>query len=226
MAVQTYHAISRYISRAGVFRLLHRLLPDDLNPIPIRVQRKRNMPHLSILELLFEPVPSTCYPCACSLDIVHTDTHMAKPAKRLFVAIVDSKLGVRLCAVVVCKLDEAGAVKEASIGGSGGGRIVAKEVEVESGLGKLELFEQSHAEKFIKLDGTHGILDAEHGVVEFVLGRVGSGRHGCVGFWWYEMRKSGEWAMDECELFTIERVQRSRCLGLQTTDALLQVHDG
>lgn len=60
--------------------------------------------------------------------------------------------------------------------------VKGEKVECEPGFVVVLTGDLLHAEKVVEFDGFLGIFDAEHGVVEFVLGGVGcvSGRH-CAG---------------------------------------------
>lgn len=110
------------------------------------------MSHPPIRQLLLELVTRLLDPLARGLEVVYTDTRVAKPAVRLDVAVVDLVLRVGLGAVVVGELDEPFAVPHVVAGRHGAGRVVAEEVEVELVLGEGEFLEEGHAEEGVELD--------------------------------------------------------------------------
>jgi hypothetical protein len=138
---RAYHPIRLDIRRLDTLRLLDRLLPYNLNPVPIRVQHKRNMAHAPVRQLLLELIPGVFNALARGLQVVDADARVAKAAVRLDVAVVDLVLGVVLGAVVVSQLDEALAVPHVVAAGRGLGRVVAEEVEIELGVGELEFLD-------------------------------------------------------------------------------------
>lgn len=157
MERNSYHSIGGHIRSRNALRLLNRLLADNLNPVLIGVQHERDMPHLAVRQLLLERVPGVLEALARRLDVVDADARVPEPAVRLRVAVVDLVLRVVLGAVVVRQLDDALAVERAAAGGPRVGRVVGQKVEVELGLGLLDLLDDLHAEGLVELDCEAGV---------------------------------------------------------------------
>lgn len=140
----THHPIRPNIRRQPLLLgVLRALTPPpqahNLNPIPIRIQRKRNMLHASILQSLLEPIPRLLDPLTSGLDIINGDTHVSEPAMGLRVAVIHFVRRVVLGPVVVRQLDEALAVERAVPVGMCGWAVVPEEVEVEFRFGELKV---------------------------------------------------------------------------------------
>lgn len=155
--VGPYHPVRLRIRHLPLLRRIIRALrvlplANDFHPVPIRVQRERDVLHASVRELLLEPVPRVLDPLARGLDVVHGDAHVPEPAMRLRVAVVDLVVGVVLGAVVVRQLDEALPVERAVALRLRARPVVPQEVQVEFGIGELQLLEHAHAEEFVELD--------------------------------------------------------------------------
>lgn len=73
------------------------------------------------------------------------DTSVAKATMRLSVAGVDLILGVVFGAVVMGQLDDAFSVEDAVAVGQSFGGVVGEEVEIELGIGELQLLHNGHA---------------------------------------------------------------------------------
>jgi hypothetical protein len=114
------------------------------------------MAHAPVRQLLLEPVPGLLDALARGLQVVDADARVAEAAVRLDVAVVDLVLGVVLGAVVVRQLDEALAVPHVAAARRGLGRVVAEEVEVELGVGELELLDEGQAQEGVELDCARG----------------------------------------------------------------------
>ena len=147
----TYHAVGAKIRLLDILCLLYRLLAYYLHPVAIRVKHKGDMPHSAVCQLLLELVASILNAPTGSLDVVYTDAGMAEATVGLLVAIVDGELRVVLCAVVVCKLNQALTIKDGIPVGKSLGPVVAQEVEVELVIGELELLDNAHSEEFVEL---------------------------------------------------------------------------
>ena len=148
----TYHAIGLHVGGAHALRLLHGLLPDDLNPIPVGIEHERDALHAPIRQLLLERVAGVLEALAGGLDVVDGDAGVSEAAEGLGVAVHDVVVRVGLGAVVVRQLDEPRPVAPLARVREGERRVVAEEVEVEFGFGLGDLAEHFHAEEFVELD--------------------------------------------------------------------------
>ncbi len=114
----TNHAISARIRSRALFlgvvgALGAQALRDDLDPVSVRIERKGDMLHASVGELLLELITRILDALACRLDVVDGDTDVSEAAVRLLVAVVDGVGVVGLGAVVMRELDDALAVERA-----------------------------------------------------------------------------------------------------------------
>lgn len=150
--IWTHHAVGADIRLSLVLRLLDGLLADNLNPVAVRVERKGNVPHAAVGELLLELVPGVLDALARGLDVVDADAGVAEAAVRLRVAVVGLEVGVILGAVVVRQLDDALAVDKRVSVRDGLRAVVRHKVEVKLGLGHLELLDEAHAEELVEFD--------------------------------------------------------------------------
>lgn len=84
--------------------------------------------------------------------MVDRDAEVPEPAVRLLVPVVDRVARVRLGPVVVRQLDHALAVREPVAVRRRRRPVVRQEVQVELGLGKLELLDQAQPQELVELD--------------------------------------------------------------------------
>ena len=136
-----YHLVRRNVRGRNISRLLDGVLGNNLDPITVRVERKGDMSHTTVSQLLLELVAGILKALAGSLDIVDADAKVAETAIRFLVAIVYGVVWVILRAMVVRELDKSLPIKRGVTMRVSLGTIVAEEVEIELGLGKLELFD-------------------------------------------------------------------------------------
>jgi hypothetical protein len=157
----TYHAICACVSVLDVLRLLNWVLPDDFNPITVRVQNEGDMAHASIGELLLELVTRILEPRAGSLYVIYRHAEMPEALVRFRVAVGNLVVWIVFGAVVVSELDNALAVGPVIAVGHCLGAVVCEEVEVELGVRVLDLIDHFHAEEFIELDTPLRVLNAK-----------------------------------------------------------------
>jgi hypothetical protein len=146
---------------------------NDLDPVSIGIQNEGNVLHSTLVQLLLELDANLVEPLTGSLNVVNSNSQMAK-ALGLGVSVVVREVSLVLGAPVVGQLEET-----FSVAGSGGVvhlkvLIVRKEIKSELGVLVLGSSEESHAQLFsVELNGLLGVLDSQHGVVESVRRRVG-----------------------------------------------------
>lgn len=146
----TNHAVRIQVSLLDISSLLDRLLPDNLNPVSIRVQDKSDVVHPTISELLLELIPSILNPLAGRLNMVNRDTGVSKSSVGLLVAVVDRVGGIILRAVVVRQFNESLPISVGLAVRHSLGAVISQEVEIKLVLRELELSNHFHANELIE----------------------------------------------------------------------------
>lgn len=153
----THHAVGARVRGdallLGVLRAPRAgLLRDDLDPVSVGVEREGDVLHAAVGQLLLEPVPGLLEPPTRRLDVVDRDAEVPEAAVRLHVAVADRVARVILGPVVVRQLDDALAVREDVAVRRCRWRVVRQEVQVELGLGELQLLHQAQPQELVELD--------------------------------------------------------------------------
>jgi len=154
---------------------------EDLNPITIRVQDKRNVPHSPIRQFLLELHTELLEPLTSSIDIGNSDRDVSKAAGVLVATVVSGEAGVALGTMVMGQLDDTFTHKPLSdlllLAKLSVAVIVRQEIEVE--ILVLGSGDEVHAENLlVKVKRGLGILHSKHGMVHAVaMGFSGTSRH-------------------------------------------------
>jgi hypothetical protein len=144
--------ISFCVCRRDILSRLERALAYDLNPVSVWIQCEGNVPGSTIVQLLLKLVACVFYSLARSLDIVNADAGVTEALVGVTVSSGDCIVRVRLCAVVVCKLDEAFAVAAVIALRVSFRRVVTQEVEVKFSFRLLKFLDYRHSKKLVEFD--------------------------------------------------------------------------
>ena len=148
----TYETVFLHARLLDPFRLLDRILPDDLHPVAVGIQGEGDAPHAAVRQFLLELIPSVFEPLAGRLDVVDADANVSEALARIAVAVGNFEGGVVLRAVVVRQLEDAFAVGPVVACGGGLGRVIGEEVQVEFVVRKGELVDLFEAEELVVFD--------------------------------------------------------------------------
>lgn len=157
ICANAYHPIRRSIRLLALLLRIIRALAaqppaDNLDPVPIRIKREGDVLHAAVAQSLLEAVAGVLEAAARGLDVVDGDAHVAEAAMRLRIPIIHLVVGVVLRPVVVRQLDEPLPVERAVALRQSARPVVPQEVQVELGLGELQVLDQAHAEELVELD--------------------------------------------------------------------------
>ena len=107
---------------------------------------------LSLIQLLMELASLILKPLASRLDIVDTDTEVAKPSVWLHIAIINFKRIIGLGAVIVCQLKNSFPVRPVLAVMQRLRRVIGQKVERKFRIREIKLIDDLQAEEGIEFD--------------------------------------------------------------------------